>query len=325
MAHSFSCYKVDITLLILIVFISSSSANYKLNPFFYSQSCPQVFDIVRKVVTDAIENEPRMGASLLRLHFHDCFVNGCDGSILLDDHGSFKGEKSAGPNLNSVRGFDVVDNIKTELEGQCPGVVSCADILAIAASESLGGPNWFVGLGRKDALTASQADANKSLPAPTLDLKGLVSKFQKVGLSKQDLIVLSGAHTIGQARCTNFRTRIYNETNIIDSAFAQTLKRNCSKTSGKGDDNSAALDLQTPTVFDNSYYTNLVNKKGLLHSDQQLFNGDMTTVPIVRTYSENPVAFHCDFAKAMVKMGEISPLMGPKQGQIRKNCRKVNE
>ncbi|RZC65933.1 hypothetical protein C5167_009623 [Papaver somniferum] len=78
-----------------------------------------------------------MGASLLRLHFHDCFVNGCDGSILLDDASNFTGEQNANPNQNSVRGFNVIDDIKTAVEKVCPGVVSCADILTMAARKSV--------------------------------------------------------------------------------------------------------------------------------------------------------------------------------------------
>jgi len=58
-------------------------------------------------------------------------MQGCDGSILLD--GS-DGEKFAQPNLNSVRGYEVIDAIKADLERVCPEVVSCADIVALAAS-----------------------------------------------------------------------------------------------------------------------------------------------------------------------------------------------
>ncbi|KDP45730.1 hypothetical protein JCGZ_17337 [Jatropha curcas] len=232
-----------------------------------------------------------MGASLLRLHFHDCFVNGCDASVLLDDiPPSFKGEKTASPNANSLRGFEVIDTIKSKVESICPGVVSCADILAVAARDSvtaLGGPSWQVELGRRDSTTAS-FDAARS-------------------------------HTIGQAQCSLFRGRLYNETDL-DSELATSLKSNCPSTSG--DENLSPLDATSPVRFDNAYFNNLVHNKGLLHSDQQLFSGGSTEAQ-VKTYSTNPTAFYEDFANAMVKMGKLSPLTGT-NGQIRTNCRKVN-
>jgi hypothetical protein len=39
------------------------------------RSCPKVFSTVKSAVQSAISQERRLGASLLRLHFHDCFVN----------------------------------------------------------------------------------------------------------------------------------------------------------------------------------------------------------------------------------------------------------
>ena len=129
----------------------------------------------------------------------------------------------------------------------------------------------------------------------------------------------AGAHTIGQARCAVFRTRIHNETNV-DSGFAKTLQANC-PISG-GDNNLVPLDLSTPTTFDNFYYKNLVSKKGLLHSDQQLYNGGAADSQ-VNSYTSNSAKFNSDFAAAMVKMGNISPLTGTR-GEIRTNCRKTN-
>lgn len=68
----------------------------------------------------------------------DFFVyQGCDGSILLDDTATFTGEKNAGPNINSARGFDVIDTIKTQVEAACKATVSCADILALASRDGV--------------------------------------------------------------------------------------------------------------------------------------------------------------------------------------------
>uniref|UniRef100_A0A1D1YLD1 peroxidase n=1 Tax=Anthurium amnicola TaxID=1678845 RepID=A0A1D1YLD1_9ARAE len=254
----------------------------------------------------------------------DVSSQGCDGSLLLDDTPSFTGEKKAAPNNNSVRGFEVIDKIKTQVEKACPGVVSCADILAIAARDSvviLGGPSWDVKLGRRDAMTASQSAANRDIPPPTSNLSTLISSFQSKGLSTKDLVALSGGHTIGLARCTSFRTHIYNDRDI-DSSFARMRQSGCPRMPGSGDDNTAPLDLQTPTVFDNDYFKNLVSRKGLLHSDQELFNGGSTD-SLVQKYSDNPATFNSDFVAAMIRMGDISPLTGS-SGEIRKNCRRVN-
>lgn len=321
---SSSSSSIALLAVIYLLVASTGTSNAQLTTNFYSSSCPQLFPTVRSVVQSAIKKETRMGASLLRLFFHDCFVNGCDGSILLDDTSSFTGEKTARANNNSARGFEVIDQIKTAVEKVCSGVVSCADVLAITARDSvvtLGGPTWNVKLGRRDAKTASLSAANNNIPAPTFNLSNLISNFRSHGLSITDLVALSGAHTIGQARCTSFRTRIYNESNI-DASFAQTRQSNCPSTTGSGDNNLAPLDVQTPTSFDNDYFKNLVNQKGLLHSDQQLFSGGSTNA-LVQTYTQNPKRFTSDFVAAMIKMGDISPLTGS-NGEIRKNCRKTN-
>lgn len=47
----------------------------KLSTKFYAKSCPSVAAIVRSVMEQAVAKEPRMGASIIRLFFHDCFVN----------------------------------------------------------------------------------------------------------------------------------------------------------------------------------------------------------------------------------------------------------
>ncbi|CAL5098660.1 unnamed protein product [Urochloa decumbens] len=179
-------------LLMLLALASTSSA--QLSTGFYSSSCPGVYTTVKSVVQAAIAKEKRMGASIVRLFFHDCFVQGCDASLLLDDTASFQGEKMATPNNGSVRGFEVIDAIKSAVEKVCPGVVSCADILTIAARDSvvtLGGPNWDVKVGRRDSTTASFSGANNNIPPPTSGLANLTSLFAAQGLSQKDMVALS--------------------------------------------------------------------------------------------------------------------------------------
>ncbi|CAH8391306.1 unnamed protein product [Eruca vesicaria subsp. sativa] len=296
----------------------------QLRTDFYLSSCPLLLPTVRTAVRNNVLREPRMGASLLRLFYLDCFVNGCDGSILLKDTSTFTGEQNAVSNHNSARGFNVIDDIKSLVERVCPGVVSCADILTIAARDSvsmLGGPFWEVLLGRRDAITASQAAANSSIPLPTSSLSELISSFSQHGLTLRDLVALSGAHTIGQAQCRNFRTRIYNGGNI-NPTFATLRQQTCPIISGSGDENLAPLDFLTPFVFDNSYFVNLMSQRGLLHSDQELFNGGSTDA-IVREYSLNLLNFRRDFRSAMVKMSMLSPLTGS-DGEVRQHCGRIN-
>ncbi|KAL6657187.1 hypothetical protein ACP70R_004967 [Stipagrostis hirtigluma subsp. patula] len=309
-------------LLVLVAMASAAAA--QLSSTFYDTSCPNALSTIKSAVTAAVNSEPRMGASLLRLHFHDCFVQGCDASVLLSDTATLIGEQTAIPNNGSLRGFSVIDNIKTQVEAVCKQTVSCADILAVAARDSvvaLGGPSWTVLLGRRDSTTASMSLANSDLPAPTSSLQKLLDAFDKKKLSPTDMVALSGAHTIGQAQCLNFRDHIYTDTNI-NSAFAASLKANCPAASGSGDTSLAPLDTTTPNAFDNAYYSNLLNQKGLLHSDQELFNGGSTD-NTVRNFASSAAAFGSAFTAAMVKMGNISPLTGT-QGQIRLTCSKVN-
>ncbi|PSS34745.1 Cationic peroxidase [Actinidia chinensis var. chinensis] len=302
--------------------LATTALPAKLNPYYYDKICPKALPTIKWVVEDAVKQERRMGASLLRLHFHDCFVNGCDASILLDNSSTIDSEKNALANANSARGFEVIDRIKAEVDKACGSpVVSCADILAVAARDSvvaLGGPTWTVPLGRRDSTTASRTAANQNIPSPFLDLPALITNFKNHGLNTKDLVALSGGHVIGFAQCAFFRTRIYNETNI-NPAFARQLQSNCPRTGGNT--NLAPLD-PTPALFDTKYFSNLVNKKGLLHSDQVLFNGGVTD-GLVKSYSLNLEAFSGDFVSSMVKMGNMKPLTG-KNGQVRLNCRKVN-
>jgi peroxidase len=87
------------------------------------------------------------------------------------------------------------------------------------------------------------------------------------------------------------------------------------------------LDGVTPDVFDNKYYGNLLRGRAHLPSDQVMLSDPVaagTTAPIIRRFSGNQKDFFRNFAASMVKMGNISPLTG-RDGDIRKNCRRVNK
>ncbi|KAL3755422.1 hypothetical protein ACJRO7_002469 [Eucalyptus globulus] len=313
----------------LLFLLHPSSAQLSSN--FYATSCPNVSNIVQTVIQQALQSDPRITASLLRLHFHDCFVDGCDGSLLLDNSANISSEKDAAPNTNSTRGFDVVDNIKSAIESSCPGTVSCADILALGAQASVvlsGGPSWTVLLGRRDSLTANQAGANTSIPSPFGSLANLTSQFAAVGLDTNDLVTLSGAHTFGRAQCRTFSPRLYNfnasgsPDPTISPSYLTTLQQLCPQ-NGSGSV-LANLDPTTVDTFDNNYYANLQNNQGLLQSDQELFStSGAATISIVNSFSGNQSAFFQSFAQSMINMGNISPLTGS-SGEIRSNCRKVN-
>ncbi|KAK9086251.1 hypothetical protein Syun_028645 [Stephania yunnanensis] len=273
--------------------------------------------------------QPRFFAytSMIALSMH-----GCDGSVLLDDSPTFVGEKSAAPNLNSLRGFEVIDAIKSDLESLCPETVSCADILAIAARDSVvlsGGPGWDVQTGRRDSLSASKTVANNNIPGPNSDVATLVSKFQNVGLDLNDMVTLSGAHTIGKARCSTFSSRLNGVSNPVlpgqDMGFLQSLQQLClqSDQGGNSTQNLAELDLVTPATFDNQYYINLISGEGLLTSDQALVTTNSDARDIVESYAADTMLFFDNFVSSMVRLGGLSPLLG-NSGEIRRSCRRAN-
>ncbi|MBA0861744.1 hypothetical protein Goshw_000418 [Gossypium schwendimanii] len=260
-----------------------------------------------------------MAASLVRLHFHDCFVNGCDASILLDDIDStFVGEKTARANQNSVRGYEVIDKIKANVEKACPSTVSCTDILTLAAREAAniaGASYWMVPLGRRDGQTANKTAANE-LPSPFESLDNIIAKFNA-----------KGAHTIGFAQCFTFKQRLFNFGGSrkpdpdLEASLLKGLQTACPD-QVDSDTTLVPLDSVTTNRFDNSYYRNLVNSSGLLQSDHVL-STDNRTASMVLSYSRYPYLFLKDFGASMVKMANIGVLTG-QDGEIRKNCKVVN-
>ncbi|EXB81517.1 Peroxidase 64 [Morus notabilis] len=314
---------VSLLIFSLLVLLSISSFVNALNLNYYDHTCPQLEPAVTKAVKKAMSNDKTVPAALLRMHFHDCFIRGCDASVLLESKGKNTAEKDGPPNI-SLHAFYVIDNAKKAVEALCPGVVSCADILAIAARDAValsGGPTWEVPKGRKDG-RISKATETRQLPAPTFNISQLTQNFAQRGLSVTDLVALSGGHTLGFAHCSSFQNRIHNFNASLDvdptlhPSFASSLRSVCAA-HNKVKNAGATLD-STATIFDNAYYKLLLQRKSVFSSDQALLTSPKTKA-LVSKFASSKEEFEKAFVMSMIKMSSIT---GGGQ-EIRLDCKVV--
>lgn len=332
--HNYNIMNGHVPLTLSLVVIASSVFQVSFGQSgtttvgFYSNSCPTVESIVESTVQSHFRSDPTVAAGLLRLHFHDCFVQGCDASILIDGPGT---EKTAGPNL-LLHGYDVIDDAKQQLEAECPGIVSCADILTLAARDAVvaaGGIRWEVPTGRRDGRVSLGSDTTE-LPGFSESVDVQKRKFQDKNLTTEDLVTLVGGHTIGTAACQVFRYRLYDFNSTggpdpsIDPGFLPTLRSRCPE--GGDSSRRVALDEGSENQFDTSFYANLRDGRGVIESDQFLWS-DSTTQPIVQQYlgvrGLLSLTFGVEFGRSMVKMGNIELKTGS-QGEIRRVCSAIN-
>ncbi|KAJ7540157.1 hypothetical protein O6H91_10G003100 [Diphasiastrum complanatum] len=289
---------------------------------FYSSTCPQAESVVMTVVQGFVSNDITLAPALLRLHFHDCMTRGCDGSILLSTDGSKTPPEKAAAVSFGLRGFDVIEAIKAELEKECPRTVSCADIVALAARDAatmIGGPFWPEPLGRRDGFVSRSKDT-VSVPNPDDDLGTLVAKFAAAELDVLDLVALSGVHTVGRAHCVSFADRLSHKPDpTLNRTVTSFLRRKCDIPR-----NSRVLvnnDFVTPFAFDNQYYLNILSGQVLFSSDEELLSNKATRA-LVETFAGNVFAFTNQFSTSIIKMGNANVLIGSK-GNIRKTCSSV--
>ncbi|XP_039797924.1 peroxidase 2-like [Panicum virgatum] len=308
----------------------------KLEVGYYDNRCGPHVDVEAIVRKHVSSFDAGMKARLIRLFFHDCFVRGCDASIQENPHTSdtlifffFFGI----PNFPSMRGYEVIDAAKAELEAECPGTVSCADVVAFAARDasyflSGGGVDYFaMPAGRYDGNVSLASETLPNLPPPFAGLQQLEEMFADKGLDAFDMVTLSGAHSIGRSHCSSFRRDRLDlppgsTTSDMDPAFAAELRANCS--SAGGADNTVVQDQETPDELDNQYYQNVLDRKVLFTSDAALTSkkDDMTSY-LVRVYAMYPWLWQQKYAEAMVKMGGIE-VKTAATGEIRRACRVVN-
>ncbi|EEF45529.1 peroxidase 5 [Ricinus communis] len=315
----------------LPTFFISSALSAQLKKGFYQKTCPLAETLVRSTVKNALASDAGIPAALIRLHFHDCFVRGCDASILLNSTPGNKAEKESMGN-KGVGGFEVIDEAKAKIESYCPNTVSCADIIAFAARDSVllsGGTYYDVPGGRRDGTTSLISEVTGNLPDSFFNATQLKQNFANKGLSLEEMVTLSGAHSIGDSHCSSFSKRLYSfnatysQDPSLDPVYASYLKIKCPRHVKPGlPDPVVPFDPLTPTRLDSNYYKNLKNDKGLLFSDQVLWNSELTK-KIVNRNIRHPNKWASKFAAAMGHMGSIEVITGS-QGEIRKYCWRMN-
>ncbi|KAK9682363.1 hypothetical protein RND81_10G068400 [Saponaria officinalis] len=322
---------ISIVVLVLLSVVYNLEAQLQVG--FYAKTCPSAETIVTQAVTQAFQSNNGIAPGIIRLHFHDCFIRGCDASVLIDSTSSNTAEKDSPVNNPSLRGFEVIDTAKAMLETQCKGIVSCADILAFATRDSIAltkGPSYNVPSGRRDGRVSLMSDVLPNIPSPAMNVSQLTQNFANKQLSQDEMVTLSGIHTIGRSHCSIITTvddRLYNfsGTNAPDpalnSAYVPQLQTACPK--GSTDTSSVVpMDPTTPLVADNKYYANVLVNKGLFTSDWTL-RTNSATANAVSQNAGNQALWFSKFTKAIVKMGQIGVTTGT-AGEIRTNCRVIN-
>ncbi|XP_047328523.1 peroxidase 46-like [Impatiens glandulifera] len=314
-----------LSLLLLLCSVNPSLSQLSFN--FYGISCPAAEFMVKNTVRSVSSNDPSIPGKLLRLFFHDCFVQGCDASVLLQGNETERSD----PANRSLGGFSVIDSAKRMLEIFCPFTVSCADILALAARDAvefLGGPAVEIPTGRRDGKVSAVSDVRPNMVDTSFSLDQMIQTFSSKGLSINDLVTLSGAHTIGAAHCNAFSDRFRADTKgnltfvdgSIDENYASQLSKQCP--AGGSPSVTVVNDPSTPFLFDNEYYRMLLSRRGLFHSDSVLVIDDRTK-GIVSDLANDQNRFFESWTQSFLRLSTIG-VKTANQGQIRISCSSIN-
>ncbi|KAG6792334.1 hypothetical protein POTOM_001479 [Populus tomentosa] len=292
-------------------------SNRSLEYDFYRDSCPQAERIIQRVVHELYEVNSSVASALLRLVFHDCFIE-------VDDFG-----------------FDIIDKIKSEIEMVCPGVVSCADIVALAARDGVvqaSGPFYPLYTGWRDAIHSFRDVATSELPSPNADLSETLASFASRGFDERETVsLMAPSLSCSGSPSSSSRAAEMRGSPSSLSAPSPSLKGSISSPPSSSTPSSASFEdsllssLEEPGMnmanegpgvdFGRLYHRSLLQGKGILYSDQQLMAGIDTGI-WVRAYASDISLFPRGFALVMMKLSNLRVLSGSK-GQVPLHCSKV--
>ncbi|OEL33832.1 Peroxidase 2 [Dichanthelium oligosanthes] len=321
--------------------LAAEASSLKLG--YYKKTCRGWENVVKYHVAKAIKANRGVGAALVRLIFHDCFVRGCDASVLLDPTPWNPHTEKTAPINIGLAGFELIDEIKAALEERCPGTVSCSDIVVFAARDassllSNGHVHFDPPAGRLDGTVSLAADAQRDLPDSTFTIGELIRNFRRKNFTIEELVILSGAHAVGVGHCSSFRGRLTAPPSQIVPEYRNLLSAKCAAgpdpvvPNNVRDENPAAVAASFPSFvkklrkfsfLDNSYYHNNQARIVTFNSDWQLLT-EKEARGHVKEYADNGTLWDEDFSEALVKLSKL-PMPPHSKGEIRKHCRVVND
>ncbi|MCL7023602.1 hypothetical protein MKW94_016172, partial [Papaver nudicaule] len=213
--------------------------------------------------------------------------------------------------------YDLIDQAKAAVERACPGVVSCADIIAIATRDAVvlsKGTNYIVQTCRRDGLVSQARNVN--LPGPSISVSSSIYFFASKGFTTKDMVTLiGGGHTVGVTHCSFFQDRLFNFRNTgrpdpsMEANLDNKLRGRCPR--GSPVDNIINLDqtLASSLAVDNGYYRQIRAIRGILEIDQAMAFHPSTSA-FVSSLENSGQTFQTQFGAAMIKMGALQVLTG---------------
>ncbi|KAL5700170.1 peroxidase [Ranunculus cassubicifolius] len=300
------------------------------NYYKKNTTCEDAEEFIRHQVTEFWKKDRSITPKLLRLLYTDCFVTGCDASILLDSKPN--SERTASQN-RGLGGFAFLDKVKTVLEQKCPQVVSCADLLTLATRDALhlaGAPSYPVLTGRMDGFVSTAASVD--LPSPSISWEASLAYFQSKGLNLLDMVTLLGGHSLGSTHCSYILDRLYNykgskkpDPSMNLTLLAELQKKCPPRTKKVQTDPYVFLNQESGTKynFTSSYYSRVIQNKGVLGVDQILLSTDDST-EVTQLFAGGFEDFRRSWAVSVNKMARIGVITEKGKGEIRRNCHYTN-